>query len=50
MSEKNEKLPPLPQRMRPKSIDDMVGQSHLIGQGAPLRTFIENGVFPSIVF
>jgi putative ATPase len=30
-------LPPLAERMRPKNLDDYVGQKHLVGQGAVLR-------------
>jgi putative ATPase len=40
---------PLPERMRPKTIDDIVGQEHLIGRGCPLRAFFDNGTFPSII-
>ena len=28
---------PLAQRMRPQTIDDIVGQRHLLGEGKPLR-------------
>ena len=34
---------PLAARMRPVSVDDVVGQAHLLGQGSPLRTAIETG-------
>ena len=40
---------PLPERMRPQTIDSIVGQEHLIGIGCPLRAFFENGTFPSII-
>lgn len=40
---------PLPERMRPKTIDAIVGQEHLVGDGCPLRAFFENGTFPSII-
>ena len=40
---------PLPERMRPKDINSIVGQEHLIGIGCPLRAFFENGTFPSII-
>lgn len=36
-------LAPLPERLRPTSIDDMVGQQHLIGPGKPLRIAFESG-------
>lgn len=35
--------PPLAERMRPTSIDDVVGQKHLLGPGMPLRTAFEAG-------
>ena len=34
-------LPPLAERMRPKSLDNYVGQKHLVGKGAVLRKAIE---------
>ena len=34
-------LPPLAERLRPTSIDDYKGQSHLVGNGKILRTIIE---------
>ena len=40
---------PLAERMRPHEIDDLLGQKHLLGQGAPLRTAIESGVVPSMI-
>jgi len=43
-------LPPLAERMRPKNLDDYVGQKHLVGQGAVLRKAIESGVLPSMLF
>lgn len=35
-------LAPLAERMRPKTLDEVVGQQHLIGPGAPLRVAFEN--------
>jgi len=43
-------LPPLAERMRPKSLDDYVGQKHLVGKGAVLRKAIESGALPSMIF
>ena len=34
---------PLAERMRPKNLDDVVGQQHLLGTGKPLRTAFESG-------
>ncbi len=41
---------PLAARMRPTSLDEVVGQQHLIGQGKPLRDIIEKGAIGSMVF
>lgn len=41
---------PLAVKMRPKTIDDMVGQKHLIGKGMPLRAIIESGNIPNMIF
>jgi putative ATPase len=43
-------LPPLAERMRPKTLNDYVGQQHLVGQGAVLRKAIESGALPSMLF
>lgn len=43
-------LPPLPERMRPKTFDEFVGQQHLIGEGKVLRRLIESGKVPSMIF
>ncbi len=34
---------PLPVRMRPRTLDELVGQEHVLGQGSALRTAIESG-------
>jgi putative ATPase len=44
--DREEEIPadaPLPVRLRPRSLDEMVGQEHLIGEGSALRTAIESG-------
>ncbi len=41
---------PLAQRIRPGSLDEVVGQKHLIGEGKPLRNIIESGELPNLVF
>jgi putative ATPase len=41
---------PLAERVRPKSLDEFVGQHHLVGQGKPLRLMIENGNLTSMIF
>ena len=40
---------PLAERMRPKTLDDYVGQEHLVGKGAILRNVIESGNLPSFI-
>ena len=41
---------PLAERLRPSSLNDYFGQTHLIGQGATLRKAIENNRIPSMIF
>lgn len=40
---------PLAERCRPRVLDDVVGQMHLLGPGAPLRTLVERGTIPSMI-
>jgi len=42
-------IPPLAERMRPATLDDYVGQKHLVGKGAILRLAIESGMLPSLI-
>lgn len=42
-------LPPLPERMRPRTLDGYVGQRHLIGEGCILRNMIDNGALSSFI-
>lgn len=41
---------PLAERMRPKLLADMVGQSHILGEGKPLRRLIERDILTSLIF
>lgn len=41
---------PLAERIRPNSLDELLGQEHLVGKGSILRTAIENGKIPSMIF
>src|SRR3954453_3166883 len=41
---------PLPQRARPRSLDELVGQDHLLAQGSPLRVAVETGEAHSAIF
>jgi putative ATPase len=42
-------IPPLAERMRPETLDDYVGQKHLVGKEAILRVAIESGRLPSLI-
>lgn len=41
---------PLADRIRPSSLDEVVGQKHLIGEGKLLRRIIENNEVPNMIF
>lgn len=41
---------PLADRIRPKTLDEVVGQRHLLGEGKALRRIIESGEIPNMVF
>lgn len=41
---------PLADRLRPQSIDEMVGQRHLLGENMPLRNIIQSGYLPNLIF
>jgi len=47
---RKERTKPLADRMRPNSLDEVLGQDHLIGPGKPLRTLIEGDQIPSMIF
>ncbi|MDP9486472.1 MAG: replication-associated recombination protein A [Actinomycetota bacterium] len=40
---------PLAERMRPKDLDEVIGQAHLTGEGGPLRAAVERGRIGSLV-
>lgn len=42
-------LPPLPERLRPQTLDQYVGQRHLVGEGCVLRRMIESGNLSSFI-
>lgn len=42
-------LAPLAERLRPATLDDYIGQTHLVGPGAPLRRMIESGNVSSFI-
>lgn len=46
---REKKQKPLADRVRPRSLDDVVGQEHLLGKGKMLRVLIERGDIPSLI-
>ncbi|WP_410209461.1 replication-associated recombination protein A [Aquirhabdus sp.] len=43
-------LIPLPERIRPRRLSDVIGQQHLLGEHGPLRQAVDQGRLPSIIF
>ena len=43
-------LIPLPERIRPRRLSDVIGQQHLLGELGPLRQAVDQGRLPSIIF
>ncbi|MBL0272071.1 MAG: replication-associated recombination protein A [Chitinophagaceae bacterium] len=41
---------PLAERIRPNTLDELLGQEHLVGKGSILRRAIEHGKIPSLIF
>ena len=41
---------PLADKIRPKTLADVVGQEHILGEGKPLRRIIESGTVPNMIF
>jgi len=41
---------PLAERIRPAQLSELIGQEHLAGKGSILRTAIEKGKIPSMIF
>ncbi len=46
----SETLIPLPERLRPRDLSQIIGQAHLLGEQAPLRQMIDQGHLPSLIF
>lgn len=42
-------IAPLAERLRPKTLDEVVGQSHLLGENKPLRLAFQSGKLPSMI-
>jgi putative ATPase len=41
---------PLASKYRPKTLEDFIGQEHLVGTNGPIRKFLESGNIPSMIF
>ncbi|MDE6731536.1 MAG: AAA family ATPase, partial [Oscillospiraceae bacterium] len=41
---------PLADKIRPSSLDEVVGQTHLLGENKPLRRVIQSGKIPNMIF
>lgn len=50
ITNKKSEFKPLAERMRPDSLDNFVGQKHLVGNGKPIRLMIENNDVVSMIF
>jgi len=48
-AERSAAIAPLPQRVRPRVLDELVGQQHVLGPGTALRRAIEEGRAPSMI-
>lgn len=42
-------MKPLAERMRPATLDDVIGQTHLLGEQAPITTIVKQGFLPSMI-
>ena len=47
--ERGKGIPPLSFRVRPKTLDDFIGQEEVVGKGSVLRNLIESGNIPSLI-
>lgn len=47
--EKEAPIAPLAERLRPKTLDEVVGQTHLLGENKPLRLAFQSGKLPSMI-
>ncbi|NTU58823.1 MAG: replication-associated recombination protein A [Chlorobiaceae bacterium] len=46
----SDRFQPLAERVRPHCIGDLFGQEHLVGPDGPIRSYIEQGRIPSMIF
>lgn len=42
-------MQPLADKLRPKELEDMVGQSHIIGKGKIINKLLENNTIPNMI-
>ena len=49
LEERFDQYAPLAARMRPRTLDEVVGQTHILGKGRALRALIESGDISSVV-
>jgi putative ATPase len=49
-SQRLDRVAPLPARLRPRSLDEFLGQTHVVGPGSALRLAIEGDRVPSAIF
>lgn len=49
-NEQNNDLRPLADRLRPRNIDDVIGQGHILGDGGALRDMLKQGTLSSLIF
>ena len=49
MENRRRDVAPLAERMRPRTLDEFIGQEHVIGRGSVLRNALEAGFVPSLV-
>ena len=47
--ERGSETAPLAQRLRPRTLDELVGQTHVLGEGSALRLAIEQDRPPSMI-
>ena len=40
---------PLAERMRPKSLEDYIGQTHLLGESGPIKRALDSNIIPSMI-
>ena len=45
-----EEMSPLADKMRPKNIEEVAGQKHLLAEGKVLRRIIDGGTLPNLIF